>query len=312
MHRSNSRSKWMDVLGFDQPVEARGYRHSPSSSISSCSSDGQESAYEFVRYPLHSPTYATYPKFPKDITFFRSKGGILLSPSSPAPSANDIKPLPAPPHLFYITVQKDPYSITSAGRPDLLIHSGPTKASSVMSFAKFHSVTQITDMTLCPTPPRAESAHFSTPNFSVPRSTQETLKQHTRPRFTFESLAPTGGLLSVEKYEFCHTLPWSDVREKFEWRHTSGPIKRSIDRDSGGMKLIRVSTGDVVAVYAGLRQSSKAKNASRVQGMFRFLRGDSTVGLGGEFEVLAITSILSLVERGRRVAMAHKKAFGLN
>ncbi|KAH9214976.1 hypothetical protein DL95DRAFT_501777 [Leptodontidium sp. 2 PMI_412] len=311
MHRSNSRSKWMDVLGFDQPVEARGYQSSPGSSPT-YSSDGQESAYGFVRYPLRSPTYATYPRFPRDITFFRSRGDILLSPSSPAPSPNDIKPLPAPPHLFYITIQKDPSSMISTGRPDLLIHSGPSKASTVISFAKFHSVTQTTDMTLCPTPPRSASANFSTPNFSIPRSLpQETQKQRMRPKFKFEQLAPTGGIFSAEKYEFCHTLPWNDVRERFEWRHTSGPFVRTIDRDSGGLKLIRVSTGDVIAVYAGLGHSSRASNPSRVLGMFRFLRGDSTVGLGEEFEVLAIMSILSLVERGRRVAKAHMKAFGL-
>ena len=311
MHRStNSRSKWMDVLGFDQPVEERGYRSSPGSSPT-CSADEQESAYEFVRYPLRSPTYMTYPRFPRDITFFRSRGDILLSPSSPAPSPNDIKPLPAPPHLFYITIQKDPSSQISTARPDLLLHSGPSKASTVISFAKFHSVTQMTDITLCPTPPRSANANFSTTNFSFPRSLPPQETQRLRPKFKFEQLSPTGGIFSAEKYEFCHTLPWNNVRERFEWRHTSGPFFRTYDRDSGGLKLIRVSTGDVIAVYAGLGQSSRASNPSRVLGMFRFLRGDSTVGLGEEFEVLAIVSILSLVERGRRVAKAHKQAFGL-
>ncbi|KAH7369780.1 hypothetical protein BKA65DRAFT_5051 [Rhexocercosporidium sp. MPI-PUGE-AT-0058] len=312
MHRSNSRSKWMDVLGFDQPVETRGYQSSSGSSPT-YSSDGQESAYELVRYPLRSPNYITYPRLPRDITFFRSRGDILLSPSSPAPSPNDLKPLPAPPHLFYITIQKDPSSQISTSRPDLLIHSGPSKASSVISFAKFHSVTQVTEMTLCPTPPRSARANFSTTNFSFPRSSSQATDkpQPIRPKFKFEQLAPTGGIFSAEKYEFCHTLPWNDVRERFEWRQTSGPFVRTIDRDSGGLKLIRVSTGDVIAVYAGLGYSSRASNPSRVIGMFRFLRGDSTVGLGEEFEVLAIMSILSLVERGRRVAKAHRKAFGL-
>lgn len=74
--------------------------------------------------------------------------------------------------------------------------------------------------------------------------------------------------------------------------------------------MIRVSTGDVIAVYTGLGQNSRGSNPSRVVGMFRFLRGDSTVGLGEEFEVLAMVSILALAERGKRVAKAHKKAFG--
>ncbi|KAL2072137.1 hypothetical protein VTL71DRAFT_11480 [Oculimacula yallundae] len=299
MHRSDSRTKWMDVLGFDQPVQIRGHRHSPGNSITS-SSDGQESAYGYVDYPLHSPTYAAYPRLPREITFLRSRGDILLSPSSPAPLPNDIKPLPAPPHLFYISIQKD-------ARADLLVHSGPSKVSTVIAFAKFYSVTQITDITLRPTLPRSASI-----NFSFPYSSQETLKQRAYPKSKFEQLAPTNGLFGVEKYEFCYTLPWNDVRERFEWRHTSGPFMRSIDRDSGGLKLIRVSTGNVIAVYAGLGQESKARNPGRVQGMFRFLKEEGTVGLGEEFEVLAIVSILSLVERARRGAMGHKRAFSLN
>lgn len=89
---------------------------------------------------------------------------------------------------------------------------------------------------------------------------------------------------------------------------------RSIEsaRESGGLKLIRCSTGDVVAVYAGLGPSSRASNPSRVMGMFRFLRGEGTAGLGGEFEALAVMSILTVVERNRRVIKAHKQAFRLH
>jgi hypothetical protein len=47
-------------------------------------------------------------------------------------------------------------------------------------------------------------------------------------------------------------------------------------------------------------------------GMFRFLRGEGTAGLGGEFEVLAIMSILAIVERNRRAIKAHKQAFRLH
>ncbi len=104
------------------------------------------------------------------------------------------------------------------------------------------------------------------------------------------------------------------MRERFEWRYTSGPFVRTIDsaKESGGLKLIRTSTGDVVAVYAGLGPSSRASNPSRVIGMFRFLRGECTAGLGGEFEALAIMSILSIVERNRRAIKAHKQAFRLH
>lgn len=272
-----------------------------------------------IERPYTSPTqstYPAYPRFPKDITFFRSKSDILLSPSSPAPSQNDLKPLPAPPHLFYITIQKDnPTSPISTARPDIMLHSGPSKASTVLCLAKFHSVTQATDITLCPPAPKPISSNFSQTNFSLPvgnRSEEE--KEQNRPKFKFEVLTTSGGIFTTEKYSFSHTLPRTLVREKFEWRYTSGPFVRTLEsaRESGGLKLIRMRTGDVVAVYAGLGPSSRASNPSRVMGMFRFLRGEETAGLGGEFEALAIISILSIVERNRRAIKAQKQAFRLH
>ena len=270
--------------------------------------------------PYTSPTeanYPSYPRFPKDITFYRSKSDILLSPSPPAPSTNDIKPLPPPPPQFYITIQKDnSTSPISTSRPDVLLHSGPEKASTVLSFAKFHSVTQATEITLCPPAPKPISANFSQTSLSLPfgsRGGEEKEKEQGRPKFKIEVLTPSGGIFTTEKYSFFHTLQNTREREKFEWKYTSGPFVRTIEsaRESGGLKLIRTSTGDVVAVYAGLGPSSRASNPSRVMGMFRFLRGEGTAGLSGEFEALAVMSILAIVERNRRVTKAHKQAFQL-
>jgi len=87
-----------------------------------------------------------------------------------------------------------------------------------------------------------------------------------------------------------------------------GSFVRSVESArENALKLVRISTGEVVAVYAGLGYSSKASNPSKVVGMFRFLRGDGMVGLQGEFELLAVMSILSVVERGRRAAKAQKR-----
>jgi hypothetical protein len=196
-----------------------------------------------------------------------------------------------------------------------MLHSGPSKASTVLCLAKFHSVTQATDITLCPPAPKPISSNFSQTNFSLPignRSEEE--KEQNRPKFKFEALTTSGGIFTTEKYSFSHTLPRTLVREKFEWRYTSGPFVRTLEsaRESGGLKLIRMRTGDVVAVYAGLGPSSRASNPSRVMGMFRFLRGEETAGLGGEFEALAIISILSIVERNRRAIKAQKQAFRLH
>jgi len=79
---------------------------------------------------------------------------------------------------------------------------------------------------------------------------------------------------------------------------------RTLDgiRETGGLKLVRTITGDTVAVYAGLGQSSRTKNPRRVLGMFRFL-GER---LGEEFDVFAVMSILAIVEKGRRTMEANR------
>lgn len=63
------------------------------------------------------------------------------------------------------------------------------------------------------------------------------------------------------------------------------------------MRLVRCSTGETVAVYAGLDGSE----VSSVVGMFRFLDGEDDVrrGLGSDWEVLAILSVLCVVEGGK-------------
>ncbi|KAJ5046532.1 uncharacterized protein L3040_003775 [Drepanopeziza brunnea f. sp. 'multigermtubi'] len=227
---------------------------------------------------------------------------MVLRPSFPAvPSASDEPPLLPSPQQFYINIQKHPQLNTA--RPDLILHSGPTKASAIMSFAKFYSMTQLTDITLCP--PASSRSPSPITNFSLPRSpSAKKLEERNRPKFKFEQLVSTGGLFKAEKFEFSYTLPLSDTRETFEWQHASGFFGRTIGRDSGGLKLVRASTGDVMAVYVGLGESRKKRNPSRVVGMFRFLPGKGTVDLDEEWEILAVTSILSLVERGTRTTKA--------
>ena len=73
------------------------------------------------------------------------------------------------------------------------------------------------------------------------------------------------------------------------------------------MKLVRLSTGETVAVYAGTKKAGVA----RLVGMFRFLV-EETDGLGVEFEILALVALLCVVERGRRAKVAEKKALGIN
>lgn len=76
---------------------------------------------------------------------------------------------------------------------------------------------------------------------------------------------------------------------------------------------MRCATGDVVAVYAGLGEGvDKKKNPRSVVGMMRFLSGGECMGmrgLEGEWEVLAVMSILTVVEKNRRAERRCRKEF---
>lgn len=330
--RQNSGSKWKEVLGFDDGSSsyAGSVRRGSSSTATTSPPASTYSRSNYApstkpstvqRDSIHrkepvKPIQPTYPRFPRDITFFRSKGDLLLSPTAPAPSLNDIKPLPAPPPVFYITIQKDPLSNLSTGRPDIVLHSGPSKSATIICFAKFHSVTLTTELTLCPPAPTPMAFNFSSTDFASTghkaSPSLASLREIERPQFRTEKLTPSSGIFTSERHGFSHTLLKTNTREKFEWRSSSRSFSRSFDEDSdrGGLKLVRVQTGDVVAVYAGLGQKA-GEVRTRVVGMFRFLQGEGDDGLGEDFEVLAVVSLLSIVEKGRRTMKAHRDAFGI-
>jgi len=253
-----------------------------------------------------------YPRLPRDITFYRKKTDFLLAPSPPAPSRNDRKPLPAPPHLFYITIQQDESPWEYTRKPDVILHTNASQSSMILSYVEFHTATMKADITLCPYGSDSTSGYKST-NFAFPSPPPiQAEADGNLPKFKTERLSPLGGIFSPEKYAFCHTLPRSFVRERFEWRYSSGPFIRTQDgnKESGGLKLIRVTTGETVAVYAGLGNVSSDERP--VVGMFRFLAGENLVGLGEEFEILAVMSILTVVEKQRRAVVASKAAFGIS
>ncbi|KAG9237865.1 hypothetical protein BJ875DRAFT_452635 [Amylocarpus encephaloides] len=298
MHRSNSDRKWKQVLGFDDGAFSGppAYSDLP----------------EVVTEPVMMTTIPSYPRLPRDITFYRKKGDVVLSPSPPAPSPNDIKPLPSPPHLFYISIEDDASPFEIDQKPDILLHTGPSKSSPVLSYVEFQPASMKADITICPCGTNTNSTYRT---ISFPSSPKKSPDSSNLPKPRIERLSPTGGMFSAEKFSFSHTLPRSFVRERFEWRYSSGPFTRTSEgaKESGGLKLVRVSTGDTVAVYAGLGGTAKhvGSRSKRVLGMFRFLSGGGLVNLGEEFEVLAVMSILSVVEKSRRALVVQKAAFGI-
>ncbi|TVY46864.1 hypothetical protein LOCC1_G002789 [Lachnellula occidentalis] len=323
MLRKNSSSKWKQVLGFDdgasqsKPIDTKAptlppiiYSDLPEVVTDQLPELANDSPVTLSPGALKEP----YPRLPRDITFYRKKQDFLLAPSPPAPSRGDRKPLPAPPHLFYITIQQDESPWEYTRKPDVILHTNASQKSPILSYVEFHTATMKADITLCPygsdsTPPSdSKSPTFAFPS---PPPVQDD-SNGDLPKFKTERLSPMGGIFSPEKYSFCHTLPRSFVRESFEWRYSSGPFIRTQDgnKETGGLKLIRVTTGETVAVYAGLGSVSNEERP--VVGMFRFLAGENLVNLGEEFDILAVMSILTVVEKQRRAVVASKAAFGIN
>ena len=77
-------------------------------------------------------------------------------------------------------------------------------------------------------------------------------------------------------------------------------------KETGGLKLVRCITGETVAVYAGLGRGNGGER--RVVGMFRFL-GERQ---GEEFDVMAVMTLVAVVERGRRAVRDNRIAMGIN
>jgi hypothetical protein len=71
------------------------------------------------------------------------------------------------------------------------------------------------------------------------------------------------------------------------------------------MKLVRISTGRTVALYAGLG-SRKHSPKTKVLGMLSFWNGAGSVDLGEDFEFFAVMSLLTVVEKSRRSQVGQK------
>ena len=91
---------------------------------------------------------------------------------------------------------------------------------------------------------------------------------------------------------FAFTLPGSTVQERFEWKRSSGVEVASLNGRSHGEKLVRVRTGQVIAAwtYPGMSVTKKGKMS--------FLGNREE--FGDVFEVLAVVSIVAIMEKLRR------------
>jgi hypothetical protein len=117
------------------------------------------------------------------------------------------------------------------------------------------------------------------------------------------------GALTSDVHTFYHKVPSSDgtrAREKFEWRHSGDPELEAlatenhpgenITQEKRGLKLVRASTGQMLAAFAGGKHQRRY-NPKRVAGKLRFF-GSTVLD-----PLVAVMSILSIMERSRRNAV---------
>lgn len=324
MNRSNSQSKWKDVLGFDDEGAATTFRYKPYTSAST------------TNLSLHSEE--TYPDFPRAMSIVYhpnpSRTDLLIRAYLPPPKygpedkiTDDWLPRMVP--LFYITVREDPKKGSRSmderemqtSRPELLLHENGRVSSRVVAQCKFHPVTMATDITLSPSTRTSSSmrglsratshgvlsAQATSPSESVFEKPAMVLGKDDsgRPRFRIVRVGLRGGngILRAGRWGFEVEVETGRERRRewFEWRKDRSGEKRErwcgievrlgegTSQRCQKLKLVNVRTSEVVAGFTRSEDDGTL-------GLFRFCGDD----IGGEFDVLAVMSLLSVVERGRR------------
>jgi hypothetical protein len=151
-----------------------------------------------------------------------------------------------------------------SSQPSVVLHSGPSPTTPALATADLHKFSRTIDI-------------------------------RTRTRTTSVSKS---GLFALP---LSFTFPVSGAPEQFEWRSSSGPEIAVLQGASRGMKLVRLSTGEVVAAWTGPHSGRKKV------GKMRFMAGERAV-FGDEFEILVVISIAAIMEKRRRANKGARQA----
>lgn len=203
--------------------------------------------------------------FPKDLGFYHASGA--MRDMVIARSADDPHP------MHYISMHNG-----FSSKPTIVLHSGSSESSPVLGYADLSSWSSSTDLVLGDT----------SPSFAIPSHTGGGDGVQTHVKLEKE------GFVSLV-YWFMYKVPSTGQTEKFEWRRSSGNEVKALRGKSHGMKLVRLSTGEVVAAWT-LPNTVHTK-----KGKMSFMARDRAA-LGTEFELAVVLSILALIEKGRRRA----------
>lgn len=229
-----------------------------------------------------------YSIFPRDTVIYRTKYiSLILGPQYEANK-------PQPPPLFYVSVHMDNRFTNKSPLPQIRLHHRPDDTYPVIGTVGFRMNTT-SDITIWHDPKstgKERSAYDSTGNKSW-----ETKIEMTK----------TGAMTS-DVHTFYYMVSSNNgtiIREKFEWKHSGDPEVEAlatenrpgenITQEKRGLKLVRTSTGTILAAFAAGKHQ-RMYNPKRVAGKLRFM-GNSVL----DPLVVAMT-ILSIMERSRRNA----------
>jgi hypothetical protein len=154
--------------------------------------------------------------------------------------------------LFYVSCHGG-----FSSQPSVVLHSGPYNRSAPLASVEFKSFSSTIDILVGQEP---------------------------------VMLQRDGVLSDVRFFDFL--IPSTGKKERFEWKHSSGPEVMALKGSSHGMKLVWAAKNEVVAAWAG------PNSGTRKKGKMSFM-GDREA-LGPRFEVMAVISVLAIMERKRR------------
>ncbi|KAL2059719.1 hypothetical protein VTL71DRAFT_10211 [Oculimacula yallundae] len=208
--------------------------------------------------PARSPSPAPPPPSNAQFRFPQSFGlysaGSLSGDLYIAQGADDPNP------LYYVSTHSG-----LSSQPSVVLHSTCDPNSPPHATADFHSISSTIDLTL----------FIGIPPGSSPQTC---------------AMESTGMMSSSRMFQA--PIPSTGQLEMFEWKGSSGAEVQTLEGRSHGKKCVRISTGEVVAVFTHPSMSFDKR------GKMAFL-GDRA-NLGEAFEVLAVMGVAAVVEKERR------------
>jgi hypothetical protein len=244
------------------------------------------------------PPPSDYSIFPRDTVIYRTEYiSLILGPQYEANK-------PQPPPLFYVSVHMNKRWTNKSAVPQIKLHYGPDDTYPVIGAVRFRATTT-SDITVWHDP---KPVGTGAPKYDAKdNAALETKIEMTK-----------SGVALSDVHAFYHKRLSPDgrlTREKFEWRHSGDPEVKAlatenlpgenISQQDRGLKLVVASNGQMLAVFSGGKHQ-QVLNPKKVAGKLRFI-GEPVLD-----PLVIVMTVLSIVERSRRVAVYNASASTFN